>query len=162
MTKLRRPETQKVAEFLYDLLVANAPTKDYAKRVAERMELPYPSLARYWQGRAAFPAGLVRTLFVATDFNLRVAETFLLEGTDYQLERKEPMERALNIQRDLMMLNQMEGEISGLYLQATDKDSDSGEHISYSEAKELAEALRKLSRIAEDLRQVIKTSHQLA
>jgi len=162
MTKLRRPETQKVAEFLYDLLVANAPTRDFAKRVAEHMDLPYPSLARYWQGRAAFPAGLVRPLFMATDLNLRVAEFFLLEGTDYCLERKGGGDRALDIQRDLMVLNQMEGEISGLYLKATDKNGDAGETISYTEARQLAEGLRKLSRIAEDLRLVIKSMHELS
>jgi len=161
MTKLRRPETQKVAEFLYDLLVANAPSKDFAKRVAEQMDLPYPSLARYWQGRAAFPAGLVRPLFLATDQNMRVAEFFLLEGTDYRLERKGGDEPHHDIQRDLMVLNQMEGEISGLYLSATHEDSDAGESISYVEAKELAEALRKLARIAEDLRLVVKSMHEI-
>lgn len=158
---LRRPETQKVAEFLYDLLVANAPSKDYAKRVAERMDLPYPSLARYWQGRAAFPAGLVKPLFLATDLNLRVAEFFLLEGTDYCLERRATCDKPLDITRDLMVLNQMEGEIAGLYLAATAEGSDAGESISYLEAKQLAEALRKLARIAEDLRLVIKSLHKM-
>ena len=162
MTKLRRPETQKVAEFLYDMLVANAPAKDFAKRVAERMELPYPSLARYWQGRAAFPAGLVRPLFMATDQNIRVAEFFLLEGTDFRLERKESTTDLTDIQRDLMVLNQMEGEISGLYLAATHEDSDGGERISYLEAKDLAEALRKLARTAEDLRRVVKSMHAIS
>jgi hypothetical protein len=162
MTKLRRPETQKVAEFLYDLLVANAPTKDYAKRVAEQMDLPYPSLARYWQGRAAFPAGLVRSLFMATEQNLRVAEFFLLEGTDYRLERKSGEEGPADIQRDLMVLNQMEGEISGLYLAATEEQSDAGKSISYTEARQLAEALRKLARIAEDLRVVVKSLHDIS
>ena len=162
MTKLRRPETQKVAEFLYDLLVANAPTKDFAKRVAEKMELPYPSLARYWQGRAAFPAGLVRPLFLACDQNKRIAEFFLLEDTDYRLERRRGnAEESSDIQRDLMVLNQMEGEISGLYLAATAQDSDAGERISYVEARELAEALRKLARIAEDLRLVVKSMHEI-
>jgi len=158
---LRRPETQKVAEFLYDLLVANAPSKDYAKRVAERMDLPYPSLARYWQGRAAFPAGLVKPLFLATDLNMRVAEFFLLEGTDYCLERRSTCEKPVDITRDLMVLNQMEGEITGLYLAATTEESDAGESISYLEAKQLAEALRKLARIAEDLRVVIKSLHKM-
>jgi len=158
---LRRPETQKVAEFLYDLLVANGPSKDYAKRVAERMDLPYPSLARYWQGRAAFPAGLVKPLFLATDLNMRVAEFFLLEGTDYCLERRSTCEKPVDITRDLMVLNQMEGEITGLYLAATAEESDAGESISYLEAKQLAEALRKLARIAEDLRVVIKSLHKM-
>ena len=55
-----------------------------------------------------------------------------------------------------MVLNKMEGAISGLYLEATHEDSDAGKHISYTEAKQLAEALRKLSRIAEDLRVTVK------
>ena len=160
MTRLRRPETQRVAEFLYDLLVASAPSKDFAKTVASRMDLPYPSLARYWQGRAAFPAGLVRSLFAATDHNLRVAEFFLLEGTSYRLERDGSPGGATDIQRDLMFLNQMEGEISGLYLEATDEASDGGKNISYSEARELSEALRKLARIAEDLRVAVKSLHK--
>ena len=53
---LRRPETKRVAAFLYEVLVANAPSRDFAKKVAKQMDLPYPSLARYWQGRAVFPA----------------------------------------------------------------------------------------------------------
>jgi hypothetical protein len=159
---LRRPETKKVAKFLYDLLVSNAPSKDFAKKIAERMDLPYPSLARYWQGRAAFPAGLVRSLFLATDQNMRVAEFFLLEGTEYRLERKSGKERTVDLARDLMLLNQMEGEITGLYLDATCEDSDAGKSISYTEAKELAEALRKLSRIAEELRLVVKTMHAIS
>jgi hypothetical protein len=158
---LRRPETRKVAEFLYDLLVSNAPTKDYAKRIAERMNLPYASLARYWQGRAAFPAGLVRSLFLATNQNLRVAEFMLLEGSDYRLERKPKEGSETDISRALMVLNKMEGEISGMYLDATHEESEGGRSISYSEAKQLAEALRKLARIAEELRDVIKTLHPI-
>jgi hypothetical protein len=158
---LRRPETQRVAEFLYDLLVSNAPTKDYAKRVAERMNLPYASLARYWQGRAAFPAGLVRSLFLATNQNIRVAEFILLEGTDFRLERSTAEGKETDITRALMVLNKMEGAISGMYLEATHEESEGGRSISYTEAKQLAEALRKLARIAEELRDVIKTLHPI-
>ena len=158
---LRRPETRKVAEFLYDLLITNAPTRDYAKRIAEKINLPYPSLARYWQGRAAFPAAYVRPLFQATDQNLRVAEFFLLEGSDYRLERKVGGGLESDLARSLMVLNRMEGEISGLYLEATHEDSDAGRRISYTEAKQLAEALRKLSRIAEDLRVLVKQLHPI-
>jgi len=158
---LRRPETQRVAEFLYDLLVSNAPTKDYAKRVAERMSLPYASLARYWQGRAAFPAGLVRPLFLATDQNIRVAEFLLLQDSDYRLERISPGGKETDISRALFVLNKMEGEISGMYLEATHEESEGGRSISYSEARQLAEALRKLARIAEELRDVIKTLHPI-
>jgi hypothetical protein len=156
---LRRPETKKVAEFLYDLLVSNAPSKDYAKTVAERMNLPYASLARYWQGRAAFPAGLVRSLFLATDHNIRVAEFFLLEGSDYRLERISSQEPVTDFSRSLMLLNKLEGEVSGLYYEATRHESDAGPHISFTEARDLAEALRKLTRMAEKLREAIKALH---
>jgi hypothetical protein len=156
---LRRPETRRVADFLYDLLVANSPTPDYAKRVAERMDVPYPSLARYWQGKAVFPAGMVRSLFLATDQDLRVAEHFLLEGSDYHLERRATSKDASEISRALMMISQIEGEVSGLYLQATREDSDDGRGISFEEARGLEEALRKLSRVAEEIRTVITKLH---
>jgi len=156
---LRRPETKRVAEFLYQLLVGSAPAKDYAKRVAERMDLPYPSLARYWQGNAVFPAGLVRSLFLATDQDQRVAEFFLLDGTDFRLERHSARAEGTDISRALMNVSQMEGEVSGIYLRATGEDSDAGAQISFNEARELEEALRKLTRIAEELRVIIKTQH---
>src|SRR5512137_725973 len=110
---LRRPETRKVAEFLYDLLVARAPSNDYAKRVAERMDVPYPSLARYWSGKAVFPAGLVRPLFLATDQDMRVAEFFLLDGCDYRLERIETKQEPPDMGRALMAISHLEGEVSG-------------------------------------------------
>lgn len=156
---LRRPETRRVAEFLYDLLVGNSPTPDYAKRVAERMDLPYPSLARYWQGKAVFPAGMVRSLFLATDQDLRVAEFFLLEETDFHLERRSSGKEASEISRALMTISQIEGEVSGLYLQATREESADGRSISFEEARGLEEALRKLSRVAEEIRVVIKQLH---
>lgn len=156
---LRRPETRRVAEFLYDLLVANSPTPDYAKRVAERMDVPYPSLARYWQGKAVFPAGMVRSLFLATDQDMRVAEFFLLEGTDFHLERRSTEKGAPEIARALMTISQMEGEVSGLYLRATQEESEEGRSISFGEARELEEALRKLARVAEEIRVVIKKLH---
>jgi hypothetical protein len=153
---LRRPETKRVAEFLYDLLVANAPAKGYANQVAERMEVPYPSLARYWEGKAVFPAGLVRPLFLATGQDLRVAEFFLLEESDFRLERRSCCESSSDISRALVAISQIEGEVSGIYLKATHEDSDEGKHISGSEAKEMEEALRRLMRSAEELREVIK------
>jgi hypothetical protein len=156
---LRRPETRKVAEFLYDLLVANAPTRDYARRVAERMDLPYPSLARYWEGKAAFPAGLVHSLFLATDQNMRVAEFFLLDGSDYRLDRKECPATSPDITRALMSIHQIEGEVSGLYLSATKDDSEGGRSISFAEAHELEQALRKLTRLAEELREFVRNLH---
>ncbi len=156
---LRRPETKKVAEFLYEFLVSNAPSKDYARKVAEKMNVPYASMARYWQGRAVFPAGLVRSLFLASEQSMRVAELFLLEGSDYHLERQQPGDPHQDLTRAVMTINKLEGEVSGLYLKATHEDSDDGEHISYLEAKNLEEALRRLTRTAEELRVVIKSRH---
>jgi len=156
---LRRPETKRVAEFLYDLLVSNAPAKDYARRVSEKMGVPYASMARYWQGRAVFPAGLVRSLFLATEQSMRVAEFFLLEGSDYRLERQQTTPTSQDISRAVMTINQLEGEVSGLYLKATHEDSDDGKQISYLEARDLEEALRRLTRTTEELRAVIKGLH---
>jgi hypothetical protein len=156
---LRRPETRRVAEFLYDLLVARAPTNDYAKRVAERMNVPYPSLARYWQGKAVFPAGLVRSLFLATDQDMRVAEFFLLDGCDYRLERLGGQTVDNDFARALMSISQLEGEVSGIYLSATQEESEAGSKISFSEARMLEQALRKLTRIVEDLRAFIRQQH---
>ena len=156
---LRRPETKKVAAFLYDVLVANAPSKDFAKKVAKQMDLPYPSLARYWQGRAVFPAGLVRSLFLAMDCDIRVAEFFLLEDTDFCLEHRAASDDDTDIVRAVMHLNQLEGEISRLYLEATHETSESGHRISFSEAKDLEQGLRKLTRTSEELRNVIKKQY---
>ena len=156
---LRRPETKKVAAFLYEVLVADAPAKDFAKKVARHMDLPYPSLARYWQGRAVFPAGLVRSLFLAMDNDIRVAVLFLLEGTDFCLEHREADDEHADIARAVMHLNTLEGEISGLYLEATHETSESGHRISFSEAKALEEGLRKLTRTSEQLRNVIKKQY---
>ncbi len=159
MSVLRRPETRQVAEFLYDLLVARAPTKDYAKRVAERMDVPYPSLARYWEAKAVFPAGLVRSLFLATDQDQRVAEFFLLDGCHYRLERVETAKQPEDLARALMSISQLEGEVSGIYLQATREESEAGRTISFAEARALEDALRRLTRIAEELRALIKKEH---
>lgn len=156
---LRRPETKRVAAFLYEVLVANAPSRDFAKKVAKRMDLPYPSLARYWQGRAVFPAGLVRPLFLAMDCSIQVAEFFLLEDTDFCLEHRAASEDGTDIARAVMHLNQLEGEISKVYLDATHEDSESGHQISFTEAKDLEEGLRRLTRTSEVLRNVIKKQY---
>ncbi len=156
---LRRPETKQVAAFLYDLLVANAPSRDYAKSIAASMGLPYPSLARYWQGRAVFPAGMVRPLFAATGHDVRVAEFFLLDGTGLRLDREDQPAEAADISRAVMHLNTLEGEISRLYLAATHEESESGPQISFGEARELDEALRKLLRRVEALRGAIREGY---
>ena len=156
---LRRPETKRVAAFLYEVLVANAPSKDFAKKVAKQMDLPYPSLARYWQGRAVFPAGMVRSLFLAMDCDIRVAEFFLLEDTGFCLEDNAGGDERADIARAVMHLNTLEGEISKLYLDATSEESESGRNISFSEAKDLEQGLRTLTRTSEQLRNVIKTQY---
>lgn len=156
---IRRPENKKIAHFLYDILVARAPSKDYAKQVAKKMGVPYPTLARYWQGRAAFPAGLVSSLFLATDQDIRVAETVLLEGSDYRLERKEADPEDLDIPRAVMHLSSVKGEINRIYLSATSEDSEDGGSISFAEARDLAAALRRLIQTAEELRVVIKKKY---
>ena len=84
-----RKKPDPTAELLYKVLVADAP-RGNAKRVAERMGIPYPTLSKYWLGKRRFPASLVRPLFVATDGDPRVASYFLLEGTGYRLERASP------------------------------------------------------------------------
>jgi hypothetical protein len=156
---IRRPENKKIAHFLYDILVARAPAKDYAKRVAKKMGVPYPTLARYWQGRAAFPAGLVSSLFLATDQDIRVAETVLLEGSDYRLERKDADPEDLDIPRAVMHLSSVKGEINRIYLSATSEESEDGGSISFAEARDLAAALRRLTQTAEELRVVIKKKY---
>lgn len=156
---IRRPENKKIAHFLYDILVARAPAKDYAKRVAEKMGVPYPTLARYWQGRAAFPAGLVNALFMATDQDMRVAETVLLEGSDYRMERKDATLEEIDISRAVMHLSTVKGEISQIYLSATSEEGEEGAAISFAEARDLAAALRRLTKTAEELRAVIKKKY---
>jgi hypothetical protein len=78
------------AEFLYKVLVGDAP-RGFAKEVAAKMGVPYPTLSKYWLGKRRFPASLVRPLFQATG-DVRVAEFFILEGSDYRLVRKSDAE----------------------------------------------------------------------
>jgi hypothetical protein len=40
------------------------------------MEVPYPTLSKYWLGHRRFPAALLKPLFVATDQDPRVGEFF--------------------------------------------------------------------------------------
>src|SRR5689334_12525349 len=65
-----------VSEFLYKLLVAEAP-RGYARQVAERMSVPYATLSKYWLGKRVFPAALVKPLYLATQRDARVAEFFV-------------------------------------------------------------------------------------
>ena len=85
-----RKKTDPTAELLYKVLVGDAP-RGYAKTVAEKMGIPYPTLSKYWLGKRRFPAVLVRPLFLATDRDPRVAEYFLLEGSGLRLEPTAPV-----------------------------------------------------------------------
>ena len=85
------------AEFLYKLLVGDA-QRGYAKEVAAKMGVPYPTLSKYWLGKRRFPASLVRPLFLATGGDVRVAEFFILEGSDYRLVRKNASDSPVDVE----------------------------------------------------------------
>jgi len=147
-----RREKKEVSEFLYRLLVSEAPSKGFARQVAERMGVPYPTLSKYWLGKVRFPAALVGPLFLATDQDVRVAEFFVLQGSAYRLERKESVAPSGDVTKTVMAIADLAGQISGLYLKATHPASEGGEGISEAESAALAEATRSLMRAAEDLR----------
>lgn len=147
-----RREKKEVSEFLYRLLVAEAPSKGFARQVAERMGVPYPTLSKYWLGKRRFPAALVAPLFVATDQDVRVAEFFVLKDSAYRLERKEMAPPSADVMKTVMAIADLAGQISGLYLKATNPSSESGDAISDREAASLAETTRSLIRAAEELR----------
>ena len=94
-----RREKKEVSEFLYRLLVSEAPSKGFARQVAERMGVPYPTLSKYWLGKVRFPAALVGPLFLATDQDVRVAEFFVLQGSGYRLERAGDRDAAIELFR---------------------------------------------------------------
>jgi hypothetical protein len=147
-----RREKKEVSEFLYRLLVSEAPSKGYARQVADRMGVPYPTLSKYWLGKVRFPAALVGPLFIAMDEDVRVAEFFVLRDSSYRLERKEPVQSSGDVSKTVMSISDLAGQISGLYLKVTDSSSEAGAAISEREAATLAEATRALIRAAEDLR----------
>jgi hypothetical protein len=147
-----RREKTEVSEFLYRLLVADAPSKGFARQVADRMGVPYPTLSKYWLGKTRFPAALVGPLFLATDQDVRVAEFFLLKGSAYRLERDESAPPTGDLIKTVVTISDLAGQISGLYLKATDPRSEDGPAISDAEATSLAEATRALIRAAEKLR----------
>jgi hypothetical protein len=132
--------------------VADAPSKGYARQVADRMGVPYPTLSKYWIGKRHFPASLVAPLFIATDHDVRVAEFFLLKGSGYRLEREEAAPPTRDVIKTVVTISDLAGQISGLYLKATDPGSEDGQAISDGEATALAEATRSLIRAAEELR----------
>lgn len=147
-----RREKTEVSEFLYRLLVADAPSKGFARQVADRMGVPYPTLSKYWLGKVRFPAALVAPLFIATGEDVRVAEFFLLRDTAYRLERKETARPTADVIKTVMTIADLAGQISGLYLKATAPESEDGHAISDGEATSLAEATRSLIRAGEELR----------
>jgi hypothetical protein len=144
------------AEFLYKLLVGDAP-RGYAKEVAAKMGVPYPTLSKYWLGKRRFPASLVRPLFGATGGDVRVAEFFVLEGSDYRLERTTDGAPApTDLSRAVMTLASLEAKVNDLYLHATTAGSEAGEAISPSEAEALRTAVQQLISHAEALRAALK------
>ncbi len=137
-----------VAEFLYRILVGEAP-RGYAKGVAQKMGVPYPTLSKYWLGKRRFPAMLVRPLYLATDCDPRVAEFFIPAATP---RPSEPVE----LSRAVMMLGSLEARVAELYLGATTPESERGEKISEREAEALRTAVQHLITHAERLRAALK------
>jgi len=144
-------EKKEVTEFLYKLLVTEGP-KGYARKVAERMEVPYPTLSKYWLGKRRFPAALIKPLFLATSQDPRVADFFLLDGSDYQLDRRDDADPPTDLSRSILLLGKLGGTVNDLYLQATSPESEDGEQISPREAETLRAALQQLVIHAERLR----------
>ena len=150
-------EKTEIAEFLYKILIAEAP-RGYARQVAAKMGVPYPTLSKYWLGKRRFPASLVKPLFRATDEDVRVAEFFVLDGSSYRLERTGEIEPSSDLPRAVMMLANLEAKITGLYLAATEPASEAGERVSAAEAEVLRGAVQQLISHAERLRAALKTT----
>jgi len=148
-------EKTEIAEFLYKVLISEAP-RGYARQVAAKMGVPYPTLSKYWLGKRRFPASLVKPLFRATDEDVRVAEFFVLDGSNYRLERAGELEPPSDLPRAVMMLANLEAKITGLYLAATAPDSEAGERVSAAEAEVLRGAVRQLITHAERLCAALK------
>jgi transcriptional regulator with XRE-family HTH domain len=143
-------EKKEISEFLYRLLVGDSP-RGYARQVAARMGVPYPTLSKYWLGKRRFPASLVKPLFLATDQDARVAEFFLLDGSDYRLQRVAEADPPGDLSRAVMWLARLEARVNELYLEATSPDSDDGERMSPREAEALRAAAVDLIAHAEKL-----------
>jgi hypothetical protein len=148
-------EKTEIAEFLYKILVNEAP-RGYARQVATRMGVPYPTLSKYWLGKRRFPASLVKPLFLATGEDARVAEFFLLDGSRYRLAQIAEPEPAGDLSRAVMTLATLEAKITDLYLAATTPESEAGEHISPAEAEALRGAVQQLISHAERLRAALR------
>lgn len=143
-------EKKEISEFLYRLLVGESP-RGFARQVAARMGVPYPTLSKYWLGKRRFPASLVKPLFLATDQDPRVAEFFVLEGSDYRLQRVAEAAPIDDLSRAVMWLARLEARVNELYLEATAGDSDDGERLSQREADAMRSAALDLIAHAEKL-----------
>lgn len=151
-----RRKTDEVSQFLYRVLVTEAP-RGYAKQVAAKMNVPYPTLSKYWLGKRTFPASLVRPLFFATDHDPRVAEFFLLDGSPHRLERTSEPGPVDDLSRAVMTLASLDAKVTELYLQATAAESDAGAKITPREAEALRTAVQQLIAHAEKLRSALKS-----
>lgn len=146
-----RREKAEVAEFLYRLLVTDAP-RGYARQVAERMGVPYPTLSKYWLGRRRFPASLVKPLFLATGDDVRVAEFFLLGGSGHRLVPAESGPVPEDLTRAVLALSSLEARVAEQYLDATAADSEAGAAVSAREAEALSLTLQQLISHAQAVR----------
>jgi transcriptional regulator with XRE-family HTH domain len=143
-------EKKEISEFLYRLLVSESP-RGYARQVAQRMGIPYPTLSKYWLGKRRFPASLVKPLFLATEQDPRVAEFFLLGGSDYRLQRLADQRPLDDLSRGVMWLARLEARVNELYLEATTETSEAGKRLSRMEADALRSATLDLIAHAEKL-----------
>jgi hypothetical protein len=146
-----RREKAEVSEFLYRLLVQDAP-RGYARQVAERMGVPYPTLSKYWLGRRRFPASLVRPLFLATGEDVRVAEFFLLSGSGQRLVPSASGPVPEDLARAVLALSSLEARVADAYLAATARESEAGAALSAREAEALSVAVQQLIAHAEAVR----------
>lgn len=146
-----RREKAEVSDFLYRLLVQDAP-RGYARQVAERMGVPYSTLSKYWLGRRRFPASLVKPLFLATDEDARVAEFFLLAGSRHQLARADHAPVPPDLTRAILALSALEARVAEQYLGATAPESEAGPRVSAREAEALSQAMQQLIAHAQAVR----------
>ncbi len=150
-----RREKAEVSDFLYRLLVQEAP-RGYARQVAQRMGVPYPTLSKYWLGRRRFPASLVKPLFLATDEDVRVAEFFLLGGSRHRLTRAEDAAVPEDLTRAILSLSSLEARVAEQYLGATAADSEAGTRVSPGEAEALSLAVQQLIAHAQAVRAALE------
>lgn len=144
-------EKTEISEFLYKILITDAP-RGYARQVAQDMGVPYPTLSKYWLGKRRFPASLVKPLFHATKQDVRVAEFFVLDGSDYRIERASVATPAEDLPRAVMMLASLEAKVTDLYLSSTTPESEAGERLSPAETEAMRRAVQQLIVHAERLR----------